>query len=752
VGVFVTVNRTNGQGRKTHNIIEVRALFVDLDGPPLEPVLSASLEPHIVVESSPQRYHAYWLCDNCPLDKFGDAQKALVARFDGDDVHDLPRVMRLPGFLHGKGKPFLTRVLPDVGFTGPPYSFDEIVTALGLDLKAAGRSSDKLRRGDNDDAAAGDETIPRGRRNATITSIAGRMRRAGMTASEMRAALSAINTARCSDPLENREVEAIARSVARYPPAMHDDQAQDGTSSRRPPESERIVQMVLAHYDLYRSETGDPYALRRDGPAIALPLRGARAALRGALAREYRDTHGRVPSASLLADAMIVIEGRAFDAPIRPTHLRVARHDEAIVIDLGRADGQVLRVDANGWQVMPDSSVVWRRTRLSGELPLPERGGSLDELHAILAVTDETWPIVLGWHIAAYIPDIAHPVLLLGGLQGTGKTTMARTIVAQLDPSPAPVRAEPNDVEGWTVAAAGSWVVAVDNVSAIHAWWSDAICRAVTGDGLVRRARYTDSEVSVIALRRCVILTAIDAGALRGDLGDRIVLVDLAPIAASRRRTDTDLDAALAVAGPRILGALLDLLSAVLRELPRVQLSELPRMADFARVLAAMDAAIGTDALERYLGQADRVAADVVDGDPVAVAIRDLGDWTGTAADLYDRITSERPPRGWPPIPRSLVQRLQRVAPALRAVGVAVTIGEHTRRGRMVHITVLKAEGQLVGSAPAVAHPELIALRERSDRGDEPATRELIKRIRAIQCDQRRRWQARLRAQGRWPV
>src|SRR5687767_2978121 len=37
-GVFVTVNATDGAGRKAENIVKVRAVFVDLDGSPLDPV------------------------------------------------------------------------------------------------------------------------------------------------------------------------------------------------------------------------------------------------------------------------------------------------------------------------------------------------------------------------------------------------------------------------------------------------------------------------------------------------------------------------------------------------------------------------------------------------------------------------------------------------------------------------------------------------------------------------------------------
>lgn len=104
-GVFVTVNRTRGGGRKAADVDRVRALFVDLDGAPLDPVLEFEPRPHVVVESSPGKYHAYWLTngDDVPVDEFGQLQKALAHALGGDTaVHDLPRVMRLPGFAHRK--------------------------------------------------------------------------------------------------------------------------------------------------------------------------------------------------------------------------------------------------------------------------------------------------------------------------------------------------------------------------------------------------------------------------------------------------------------------------------------------------------------------------------------------------------------------------------------------------------------------------------------------------------------------------
>ncbi len=117
-GVFAMVNSGDGivhPGSKTcrtaKNVIAVRALFVDLDGAPIEPVIAAR-KPDIVVESSPGRWHAYWLCWDCPLDHFKARQLQIAEKFGGDrKVIDLPRVLRLPGTYHLKGRPFMTRLV-----------------------------------------------------------------------------------------------------------------------------------------------------------------------------------------------------------------------------------------------------------------------------------------------------------------------------------------------------------------------------------------------------------------------------------------------------------------------------------------------------------------------------------------------------------------------------------------------------------------------------------------------------------------
>lgn len=110
-GIYVTINETDLKGRKGQNIVRVRAVFVDLDGAPLDPVIANGHTPHIVTETSSGKWHVFWRVADMPLDQFGPVQEALAAKFNSDaSVHDLSRVMRLPGFEHRKGAPFLIKI------------------------------------------------------------------------------------------------------------------------------------------------------------------------------------------------------------------------------------------------------------------------------------------------------------------------------------------------------------------------------------------------------------------------------------------------------------------------------------------------------------------------------------------------------------------------------------------------------------------------------------------------------------------
>src|ERR687891_2710554 len=113
--VWVCINETDGRGRKRENVTRVRAVFLDGDGQvTLDQLLGFALEPHIVVESSPKHYQAYWLVDGLAREQFEGVQRRIAKTFgDADSIVDLCRVMRVPGFWHQKdpARPFQVRIV-----------------------------------------------------------------------------------------------------------------------------------------------------------------------------------------------------------------------------------------------------------------------------------------------------------------------------------------------------------------------------------------------------------------------------------------------------------------------------------------------------------------------------------------------------------------------------------------------------------------------------------------------------------------
>lgn len=463
--------------------------------------------------------------------------------------------------------------------------------------------------------------------------------------------------------------KAAANSVA-------DDEGQGG--GERKSTATELIEQALEEYALKISDSGEEFAVPKSGPRVAHLLRGGHTSLRASLAREYFKRHERAAPQQSLADAMATLAGFAQEAEPSMLYQRVAQHDGAQWLDLGDNTGAAVRITASGWTIEQAPPVHFRRTPLTAALPAPERGGKLEELWQWLHVTPEDRPLVLAWIVAVFYPNIPHPIVGLFGEQGSGKTTNLRLLVQLLDPSPVPYRKPPKDADSWITAAAGSWLVGLDNLSAVNAWLSDTLCRAVTGEGDVRRKLYSDSDLATFSFRRCIALTSIDLGSTPGDLAERLLPATLDVIPEEARRDETTMWAEWEDTHPRLLGAILDLVAGVAGVLPTVSARRLPRMADYARILAAVDQLHSTQGFDRYLGSQGRLALDTLAGDPFITAVTEsiTEPWEGTAAQLLASLEASdevRRSKKWPDNARAVTQRLRRQAPVMRKTGWAIS-------------------------------------------------------------------------------
>lgn len=483
------------------------------------------------------------------------------------------------------------------------------------------------------------------------------------------------------DPFPNLTPEDLERQQAADAEPNDPDESNKSVAAR-------LVELAAELVSVVADPSGAAHAVRHNGPRIALRLKG-RDGLRPMLSREWFNRTGKVASSNALGDAIAVLEGEAQTAERVEIPVRIGERDGVIYIDMGTPSGEAIALSPSGWTITADPPVLFRRTELTGPMLTPDRSGSVDSLRPLLNVDEENFRLIVGWLVHALIPNMPHAILAMTGQQGTGKTVGAQTLIRVIDPSPALTRSAPRDLGQWSTTASAGWISGIDNISTIPGWLSDAWCRTVTGEGFIGRALYTDADLSVTSFRRCIVLTSIDAGAMAGDLAERILPIELQPIPKTERKTDKAMQELLARALPSVLGGVLNLTVDVLKALPSVHKDELPRMADFARVLAALDKVTGWTTFDDYAGTAVDVAETVIESDVFATAVRNLvsaRDWEGTAGELLAAITPEKPPKGWPKSAQGATGALKRAIPALSLIGVDVTKRERSsaRRGYII--------------------------------------------------------------------
>ncbi len=313
-----------------------------------------------------------------------------------------------------------------------------------------------------------------------------------------------------------------------------------------------------------------------------------------------------------------------------------------------------------------------------------------------LLASEEDWALLVSWIVVALSPQGPYPVLVVGGEQGSAKSTLCRLLRNIIDPNSASLRAMPRDGRDLVIAASNSWILAYDNISYIHPWLSDAFCRMATGGGFATRELYSDSEEVIFDVMRPIMLNGICELATRPDLLDRSICITLPTIPDRKRTTEKALWSRFNQLLPQILGAFLDAISKAMKKLPTVKLQNPPRMADFATLAVAAEEGLGLEPgafLSAYTvnrGQASDLAIEAsAIGTVILGFIDEHKHWEGTAQELLTQLEdhhdcSERTKnrRDWPKSPQSVGKALRRIAPNLRQSGIDVRFDRGSGKGR----------------------------------------------------------------------
>jgi hypothetical protein len=482
----------------------------------------------------------------------------------------------------------------------------------------------------------------------------------------------------------------------------------------------RLVR-IASNAHIFRSCDGRVYAgVQVNGHREALELGSS--AFEYWLIRNYEATHGALPGADGLNRSIRALLARAAAlATTEPLWLRVAHGhahpspdaspasekaapehsapdlDTVYYLDLADAGRHFIEIRADGCRVVTDPPVWLRRPPGQRPLPMPRWDGSIDLLKKYVNLSDADFWLFVACLTAALRPHGPYPILILCGEQGSAKSTMARLARLLIDPNAAPLRALPASQRGFLIEAHNTWLLAYDNISRLSAPMSDGLCRMATGGGISTRALHSNDDEILLHAQRPMIFTGIDEFVHRSDVVDRCVFLFLLTIDEGNRRSEQTFWTDFQADYPLILGALLSAVAGGIRTMPQVQLSELPRMADFAlwgeAVSRALGAAPGTF-LSLYQANRRSASESQLEDSPFAQAILlkmewvtafGNGRWSATASEMLAELNRSRRKSAyktgqWPRTPRAFSCAIRRLAPALRAVGINVTFDRTDNR------------------------------------------------------------------------
>jgi hypothetical protein len=393
---------------------------------------------------------------------------------------------------------------------------------------------------------------------------------------------------------------------------------------------------------------------------------------------------GKVASTETTRRALELLAAHAhFDGEQYALEVRSVYNGDGLWYDLGAS---AVHITENNWAVTDKPPVIFKRFSHQKPQVMPERGGNIRTLLNYINIGDEAEKLLfLVYVVAAFIPDFPHPLLILHGAQGAGKTTPMKLMKELIDPSALSGLSSPKNIETFVQTASHHSFLFYDNLSKMPEWFSDALARAATGDSFSKRELYSDDDDVIYSFQKTIALNGINQIAYKPDLLDRSILLNLQRITPDKRKEAQIFWTEFEADRPAILGAIFDVLGKALALYPTIKLNEKPRMADFTRWGCAIAEAAGFNGKAFIRAYEANIAIqhdEAIEANPVSKTIMELMKdrkyWQGTPAQLYTALNKIAfdleisQSRGWVKDAARLGRTLTTITPNLNAKGIDI--------------------------------------------------------------------------------
>ena len=349
--------------------------------------------------------------------------------------------------------------------------------------------------------------------------------------------------------------------------------------------------------------------------------------------------------------------------PQQELFLRLAKKDDAIYYDLTDTNWRVVKIlKGIGWEIREGDqtpTLFYREVDRHVSQVEPKRGYENDTLNKFINMLnlpdDPSTLLLFKVHLVSlFIPEIPHPIFLLNGNTGSGKTHIQKYVKRIVDPDNLEKLSIPKDERDFVLQASKNYLLSYDNVGYTERYFSDRICSVITGTGFVTRQLYTDSGDHSVQYRSSIILSTINKRIFKKpDFLNRCIIYDLPNISSYKR--EESLDKEFNEILPGLLGYIFDIIANAMKIAESMKsdpnILQLPRMADFAFWGEAIARSMGNQS-NQFLNVYKEHLANRFDNDAnyknkspdiafielVSKFVRSKGGWEGLMANLLNEL------------------------------------------------------------------------------------------------------------------
>lgn len=359
-----------------------------------------------------------------------------------------------------------------------------------------------------------------------------------------------------------------------------------------------------------------------------------------------KNTFSIIPSKNEVNEIKDMIQAHIQEnKPTYNLELRVSKDKNYFYIDMTNRAGEAIAISSNGWFIIREPPILFRRHNDMLPIPRPSPTGTGNAKLLLKYVNmpkdNKNAEIMFLTSVATiWIPKIKTLGNNIWGVEGGQKTSTMRYIKKVFDPNIKDVIRMPKDIDEFRRQLHDNYLICYDNISHLTQEHSDEICSAITGVATDKRKLYTDNDTITRVYQNRFMMNGIVQAAIYPDLAQRLNSTEVTPVEKLRKETDmnTEFERDL----PYIISGFLDTIREAIKIYPTLNDKVyLHRMADFSQWGCAIAIALGytKEEFETALKNKDNEQlADSLNNSPLASAVMEFCDKPNNWLN-YDDVT-----------------------------------------------------------------------------------------------------------------